>query len=276
MPYPPHVPAHAEPSAATYHVHCPACGRWVAGAVAHAIGLELWAVACPRCGTTAPGQFSPEHVLPFGPYSGRTISSLRTAAGRDYLDYLLHEMSPGPATAPVPAQGLRLAMLCHLGWLSAEREHVTAGPDLRRLRQELNQFQRQQQTAGPASQESPAEKARAEARAQRHASWLRQFGAEQERRRAGMQKKPQQFHRYQPPTEPLPPLPPVSPQPLEPGPAWAAVLGVPWPATAKHIRRAYLRLSKRHHPDAGGSDAGMQKINQARDEAEAWLRTAAG
>jgi hypothetical protein len=273
MPYPPHVPAHAEPSAAAYHVHCPACGRLVAGAVAHAIGLELWAVTCPRCESTAPGRLSPEYVLPFGPYSGRTVSSLRTAAGRDYLDYLLQTLAPGPAGAPVPAQGLRLAILWHLGWLSPERAYVTAGPDLHRMRQELHQFQRQQAQLPNASHPTAAEKVRAEARAQRHASWLRQFGAEQERKRAGQPKKPQHFHEYRRPTEPLPP---VSPAVLEPRPEWAAVLGVPWPATAKLIRRAYRRLSKRHHPDVGGSSTGMQKINQARDEAEAWLRTAPG
>lgn len=264
MPYPPHVPAHAEPSAAAYHVHCPACGRWGAGAVAHAIGPELWAVTCPGCGSAAPGRLSPESVLPFGPYSGRTVGSLRTGAGRDYLDYLLHTQDLPPS--------LRLAILWHLGWLSPERAQVAAGPDLRRLRQELTQ--RQGPGAPEAAAESPAEIARAAARAQRQASWHRQLDAAQERARAGRPKKPQQFHQYQRPMAPHSP-PPRAPV-REPRPEWAAVLGVPWPVTGPQIRRAYLRLSKRHHPDVGGSDARMQKINEAHDAAAAWLRTAPG
>lgn len=66
MPYPPHVPAHAEPSAAAYHIHCPACGRWVGGAVAHEVSLGSWTVACPQCGSGATGRISLDCVLPFG------------------------------------------------------------------------------------------------------------------------------------------------------------------------------------------------------------------
>ncbi|MDF7815271.1 hypothetical protein [Hymenobacter sp. YC55] len=265
MPYPPHVPAHAEPSAAAYHVHCPACGTWVAGAVAHAIGPDLWAVACPRCGSSAPGRINPDCELPFGPYSGRAVSSLRTSEGRDYLDYLLHTMALEPISGPVPAQGLRLAILWHLGWLSAERAHVDAGPNVQRLREEWNQWLRENTEVNNATHSAAA----TETRPRRPASWLGLVQAEQERLRGGRPRR-QQFHQYQ---RPAAPPPPDNTEPVEPPPAWVAVLGIPWPVTSEQVRRAHHRLSKRHHPDVGGSAERMQQINQARDQAEAWLRT---
>lgn len=42
-----------------------------------------------------------------------------------------------------------------------------------------------------------------------------------------------------------------------------AVLGVPPTASQEEIRKAYLRLSKIHHPDRGGSTEMMQLINNA-------------
>jgi hypothetical protein len=41
------------------------------------------------------------------------------------------------------------------------------------------------------------------------------------------------------------------------------VLGVPRTATAEEIRRAYLTLARRHHPDAGGSADEMRRLNEA-------------
>jgi DnaJ domain len=41
------------------------------------------------------------------------------------------------------------------------------------------------------------------------------------------------------------------------------VLGVPPSATAEEIRRAYLALARRHHPDAGGSAEAMRRLNEA-------------
>lgn len=283
MPSLPHVLAHAEPSAATYHVYCPACAGWVGGAVARAYGLDLWAVSCPRCGSAAPGRVQPDHVLPFGPYSGRTVSSLRTPAGRDYLDSLLQAPLAAPGT--VPPQDLRLAILWHLGWLSAERAQVPAGPNLGRLRAEWNEWLRRETAAASDSETAGAvpvnepERARAERQAARRASWVRHVQAEQQRLRGGRAARPQQFHEYQPPLEPLSPVEEFDAGPWSEfesdAPEWAQALGLPWPASAEQVRRAYRRLSKRHHPDAGGSEAAMQRINQARDEAGVWLRTEA-
>ena len=273
MPYPPRLRAHAEPSPVAYHVHCPACGTWSGGVVARAIAVDIWALTCPRCGSGAPGYVNPESVLPFGPYSGRAVSSLGTEAGRDYLDYLLHTLEPPAAGAPVPAQALRLAILWHLGWLSPERLSVAAGPDLERLRREWDQWQQRDDHAEAEAGLNEGERQQAEARARSQASWVRQMQAAQERSRGGRPRPPQQFHQYQRPVNPLPPLAASAPE-QEPCPQWVGVLGVPWPVTAQQIRRAYLRLSKRCHPDVGGSHSAMQKINQARDEAEAWLGTA--
>src|SRR4051794_30942260 len=41
------------------------------------------------------------------------------------------------------------------------------------------------------------------------------------------------------------------------------VLGVAVGASRADIHRAYLALARRHHPDAGGDEATMRKINQA-------------
>jgi curved DNA-binding protein CbpA len=41
------------------------------------------------------------------------------------------------------------------------------------------------------------------------------------------------------------------------------VLGVAVGASRADIHRAYLALARRHHPDAGGDAAAMQRVNQA-------------
>jgi hypothetical protein len=41
------------------------------------------------------------------------------------------------------------------------------------------------------------------------------------------------------------------------------VLGVPPNATPDEIRRAYLALARRHHPDAGGTADEMRRLNEA-------------
>jgi hypothetical protein len=42
-----------------------------------------------------------------------------------------------------------------------------------------------------------------------------------------------------------------------------AVLGVARHATADEVRRAWLALARRHHPDRGGDPATMQAVNEA-------------
>lgn len=42
-----------------------------------------------------------------------------------------------------------------------------------------------------------------------------------------------------------------------------AVLGVPVDAAHDDIRRAWLHLARRHHPDHGGDAAAMQAVNEA-------------
>src|SRR3954447_1104018 len=41
------------------------------------------------------------------------------------------------------------------------------------------------------------------------------------------------------------------------------VLGVAVGASRAEIHRAYLALARRHHPDAGGDEAAMRKVNEA-------------
>jgi hypothetical protein len=41
------------------------------------------------------------------------------------------------------------------------------------------------------------------------------------------------------------------------------VLGVAVGASRADIHRAYLALARRHHPDAGGDEAAMRRVNQA-------------
>lgn len=41
------------------------------------------------------------------------------------------------------------------------------------------------------------------------------------------------------------------------------LLGLQSSATAVDVRRAYLRLAKKHHPDVGGTVAFMQRLNEA-------------
>ena len=55
---------------------------------------------------------------------------------------------------------------------------------------------------------------------------------------------------------------------------WHAVLGVPIGASEQEILRAYRKLMKVHHPDAGGSDDVMACINVARDTGLAIRREA--
>ena len=47
---------------------------------------------------------------------------------------------------------------------------------------------------------------------------------------------------------------------------WWEVLGVPMKAMPSEIDAAYRRLAARAHPDTGGSDAAMARLNVARDQ----------
>lgn len=47
---------------------------------------------------------------------------------------------------------------------------------------------------------------------------------------------------------------------------WWTVLGVPRDATAGQIQAAYRTKARDAHPDAGGSDAAMSRLNIARDK----------
>lgn len=48
---------------------------------------------------------------------------------------------------------------------------------------------------------------------------------------------------------------------------WSIVLGVSQFATDAEINSAYRKLARSAHPDAGGTDASMAKLNAARDAA---------
>ena len=273
MRYPSHLTAHAEPSAAAYHVYCSACARWSGGAVAEVVGLGVWLVHCPACGSAAPGSFSPAQRLPGGVYAGRSVSSLATENERDFLGYVL-------TTSPPTERGLRLAILWQLGWLSAGRADVLAGPDLARLRSRLA---REQRAARAAQAETPRDCA-GEARARQQASWIRQMQAEQQRLDAIKPNREPRFHQYQRPPSGPPPVdaPPKSGARREKTGSsrfgadqaqrlpWAVVLGLDGPVSGEQIRRAYRRLSKRAHPDVGGSKEQMQRLNQAYEQAQKW------
>jgi hypothetical protein len=61
------------------------------------------------------------------------------------------------------------------------------------------------------------------------------------------------------------------PQRLSFPPLSLSALGLRWPTTREAITKAYRALAVKHHPDRGGEPAAMVKINQARDEALAYL-----
>ncbi|TAA49796.1 J domain-containing protein [Shinella sp. JR1-6] len=54
-------------------------------------------------------------------------------------------------------------------------------------------------------------------------------------------------------------------QPIKPW--WCDVLGVPANATAEQISRAYKLLAKKNHPDHGGGEEAMKRLNVARSAA---------
>lgn len=55
---------------------------------------------------------------------------------------------------------------------------------------------------------------------------------------------------------------------------WWQVLGVPAAATREEINRAWREAARRAHPDQGGSDAAMARVNAARDRGLAEARDA--
>lgn len=58
-------------------------------------------------------------------------------------------------------------------------------------------------------------------------------------------------------------------------PAWARVLGLSLPVDKTQVQQAFRELSKKHHPDKGGSVALMQQLVEARTQALNWVRTTA-
>ena len=55
-------------------------------------------------------------------------------------------------------------------------------------------------------------------------------------------------------------------------PEWAAVLELRLPIRPEDVKGAYRTLAKKHHPDTGGSEEQMQRLNSARAQATAYLR----
>lgn len=58
-------------------------------------------------------------------------------------------------------------------------------------------------------------------------------------------------------------------------PAWTRVLGLSLPVDKQQVQHAFRELSKQRHPDVGGSDALMQQLIEARDQALSWVRATA-
>ena len=46
-------------------------------------------------------------------------------------------------------------------------------------------------------------------------------------------------------------------------PDYYKILGVPRTATADEIKKAFRKLARKHHPDAGGDEAKFKEINEA-------------
>ena len=46
-------------------------------------------------------------------------------------------------------------------------------------------------------------------------------------------------------------------------PDYYKTLGVPRDATADQIKKAFRKLARTHHPDAGGDEAKFKEINEA-------------
>ena len=54
-------------------------------------------------------------------------------------------------------------------------------------------------------------------------------------------------------------------------PAWAVTLGVEAPLTLERVKTAYRAAAKRAHPDRGGTEEAMARINAAWKEAQQYL-----
>ena len=83
-----------------------------------------------------------------------------------------------------------------------------------------------------------------------------QAAADEERRRRPPPLPPT------PPREARPPTPPPAPPQVE---SLYEVLGVERNATDRDLRTAYRRLALEHHPDQGGCEETMARLNHARD-----------
>ena len=83
-----------------------------------------------------------------------------------------------------------------------------------------------------------------------------QAAADEERRRRPPPLPPT------PPQETRPPTPPPAPPQVE---SLYEVLGVARDASDRDLRTAYRRLALEHHPDQGGDEATMARLNHARD-----------
>ena len=68
-----------------------------------------------------------------------------------------------------------------------------------------------------------------------------------------------------PPTPPRATRPPTPPVPEPTVASLYAVLGVARGATDRDLRTSYRRLALQHHPDQGGNEATMARLNHARD-----------
>lgn len=254
---PPARRPHADPCDPAYHVYCPHCATWAAGAQAvvpqYGLAGEL-VVQCGRCGTSTIGRFDPEQiVLPFGAFSGRSIASLRSPQELAVLDQLLLHRRQGLVTRTPP---LYLAILWQLGWLSPERQQQPPGPDVEAYRQAVVREQQQQKTQQRTQHQEQRQQDGQDEIAREQAKWAARVRAEAERQREERQRQRARI--------------PQSPAGAEAGP-WLQTLGLTPPITRQSVRQAYYQRSKELHPDLGGDVVLMQQLNQAKSAADAWL-----
>ena len=57
-------------------------------------------------------------------------------------------------------------------------------------------------------------------------------------------------------------------------PDYYKTLGVPRTATADEIKKAFRKLARKHHPDAGGDEAKFKELNEAYEVSVATTRSA--
>ena len=249
-------------------MYCPGCRHWNGGS-----WYEQQLLHCSRCGHVAAGVIQEGLLLPAGRFGGRPIRSMQAHQERDYLDQWLHS---GRGRDPHGAEAaVRLAILHHLGWLDRRRQLVLSSPEIGYYQAAPKADRHPPRAAPPDHDPGPTASTYS-------VRWQQQLQAAWQSLRAREQPLRQRNHRQQAQQQqdrqPVPPRPPVAPvrEPElftlpQPPSWWAQLLQLPAKVNGEMVQTAYRAQSKTAHPDVGGSHARMQRLNEARAAAQAWL-----